>query len=635
MKRSKALRALLIAFALTPSSNLRAAILDDNNRFPDFVRPGQTVTVSGPAFDPAKPKVIAKLYPLGSADDKDAREAKHAEVTALKQAAVTLPDNLPPGRYYLKLTYEGSTEQAAGELRVQADAVKVEVDSAYPTTAYKNKNGSFDFEVIGQNFNPDAPEDNQIYISGQGPIINDWSAEEKHCVESRRLPCLLVKSPEKLHVFGYKSDRYQGPLSFYVKVGSAQSAEKRLTLSRVSETGVRILSILVFLVLVGVIYLLIKKGIRDNTIDGERRSHFGAFFIDRQTNSYSLSKFQLFAYFFVFVYGYLYVFFCRWLVQWQFELPDVPGSFSVILAMSTGATLTAAGATALRGSKGAGRVRPSPADFITTGGQVVPERFQFFVWTLVACIGFTVLLFYQDPATIEGFPKIPEGLLLVMGVSASGYVGGKLARAAGPVIRNIALGKDETDSTLQTITIEGENLSSAGDFFVDDKKLDIQPNVQRLLVKPFPQEQKGPDGTFCSKLIITIAKEANLDLTTGDHNFRIMNKDGQFADDRFTADLPNIDSVLEEASSATIGKEITSGNSVTKIKITGSGFRSGATVKWKRAGAKDPDEYASDAVIFVNTKAIQIGLVPGDVGDAILTLVTPDGHSAMTTVKVV
>src|SRR5262249_15843742 len=130
------------------------------------------------------------------------------------------------------------------------------------------------------------------------------------------------------------------------------SAEKKLTLSRMSETGVLILSILIFLVFGFIIYRLVTHGIRDNILDGKRYSPFLAFFLDKQTDSYSLSKFQLFAYFTVFVFGYLYVFLCRWLVQWQSMLPDVPSSFSGILAISAGTTLAAAGATAARGSKG-------------------------------------------------------------------------------------------------------------------------------------------------------------------------------------------------------------------------------------------------------------------------------------------
>jgi hypothetical protein len=130
----------------------------------------------------------------------------------------------------------------------------------------------------------------------------------------------------------------------------------------------------------------------------------------------------------IFVYGCLYVFLCRWLVPWQFALPDVPSNVSALLAIGAGTTVAAAGATSARGSKGAGELTASAADFITIGGQVVPERFQFFAWTIVACFGFIALLVSQDPASIQGFPNFPDGLLYVMGVSAAGYLAGKVTR---------------------------------------------------------------------------------------------------------------------------------------------------------------------------------------------------------------
>lgn len=637
----KILRLVIIAVALTTSADLRAAIVDNANRFPDVVSPGQTVTVAG-TFDPAiKTEVTAKLYPLGSADDKDAKEAKDGKVTTTKQASLTLPDNLPPGRYYLKLTYNGVTEQVPGELRVDATAAKL--DSAYPTTAYRNATGGFDFDVIGQNFNKDVPGDNQIYISGRGPIIKSWTSEEHGC-DSGEPPCLRVESSEKLHVVGYKAESYQGPLTFSVQVGAgARSHEKKLTLSRMSETGVLLWSIGIFLILAYIIYRFVAAGMRDNVIHGKRYSPFWAFFIDKQTNSYSLSKFQFLSFSSVFVFGYLYVFLCRWLVQWQFALPDVPSSFTGILAISAGTTLAAAGATAARGSKGSGPMLPSAADFICSGGQVIPERFQFFVWTLVACLGFLALLVSQDPATIDGFPSFPQGLLYVMGVSAGGYLGGKLARPAGPVIRNIALATGNAGSppgVRTVITIQGENLSKEGDFFIDRKLLPIVPDAREKLLTGTPQDQ-ATDRSFCSELKITIDPAAGLDLRIGDHEFRIMNKDGQFADTQFTADPPAITGVLEQLPltsppSTPEPNKIIAKASETTITVTGSGFREGTLVRWKTADAQEPVELTPAAVKFVNSEKLEITLVPGEIkGTGTLVLVTPNGFSAVATVTVV
>lgn len=631
MKRMKTIRGLLVAVVLASPVVLRAAIVDEASQFPPVVNPGQTLSVAG-TFDTTKPAPAAKLYAIGS---KDAKDAKDQKVISANQLAITLPDNLPTGRYYVKLTYNGATEQLPGELRVEANAVKV--DAANPTTAYRNANGGFNFDIIGQNFNKDVPENNQVYISGRGPIIEDWSTDKQHCDESPKLPCLWVESSEKLHVVGYRAERYQGPLTFSVQVGSTRSApEKKLTLSRMTETGVLILTIGIFLALAYIMYRLVARGMRDNVIDGEHYSPFWSFFLDKQTNSYSLSKFQLFSFFSVFVFGYLYVFLCSWLVQWRFVLPDVPSSFSGILALSAGTTLVAAGATAARGSKGSGLVTPSAADFITSGGQVIPERFQFFVWTLVACFGFVALLVSQDPATLEGFPSFPQGLLYVMGVSAGGYLGGKLTRPAGPVIRNIAL--DKTIPARPVVTIQGENLSKDADFFVDGKKLPIVPD-ETGLVTGTPQDQAS-DRSFCSELKIVIVDPAGVDLTTGDHEFRIMNKDGQFADIRLTANPLTITSVLDPTplpiDSKGYPKVIAKGASEAKVIVKGLGYVAGMTARWTPANAKGPTELPASAVNFdPQSGEITLTLVPGDPGTGTLALLTPNGFSATASVNVV
>ena len=637
MSVSKAMRIvfyvflLIVVFART-SNDLRAASLSDSTHFPDSLSAGQTVTIIG-EFDPTKQRTaIVKLYLVGT----EAALKTFSEDVTDNSITVTLPDDLKPGRYYLMLDYDNlANALVPGEIRVQPNAVQV--DATHPTTAYSNANGGFDFDVIGRNFS-ENPQDDQIYISGKGSIVAPDSrfAQKAECEKSTKKPCLWVESTEKLHVIGYQNERYQGPLLLSVQVGTARSAEKPLVLSRMSETGVLLSSIAIFLALGLLVYRLVAKGLRDNFIDGRRFSPFWSFFIDKETNSYSLSKFQLLAFSSVFVFGYLYVFLCRWLVQWQFVLPDVPSSFSGILAISAGTTVAAAGATALRGSKGAGPVFPSAADFICTGGQVVPERFQFFVWTLVACFGFTALLVSQDPATITGFPQIPQGLLYVMGVSAGGYLGGKLTRSPGPVLRNIAWDKDNN-----VIIVQGENLSSEADFFIDQIKLPIDPRAAQDLVTPTPQEQAS-DRTFCSELKIKINPIAGLDLSTGDHMFRITNKDAQFADIPFTVDPPAIAEVTDAAGNppatppgADPQKMIKSGKGASILNVMGSGFRVGTKARWTPQNATDPIDLSGSSVKFVDSRTLKITLVPGEPGSGILLVLTPNGFSAMTTVTVV
>ncbi len=623
---------LTVLVVTIASANLRAATIAGTNHFPKAVHPGEAVPIVG-TFDPTKKDAVIKLYLLSSG----ALQSTLSGTVSANEISFKLPDKLAPDRYYVALDYDDlQNKPVPGELRVEDT---VQLDAAHPTTAYRNPKGSFDFAVIGQNFSQD-PKYDQIYVAGQGPIIKSQLVDENQCSQTTNLPCLWVESPERLHVVGYKAEHYQGPLSFSVVVGSVGSAEKPLVLSRMSEAGVVFCSVAIFLALAYIIYRLVARGMRDNIIDGQHYSPFWSFFIDKQTNTYSLSKFQLLAFSTVFVFGYLYVFLCSWLVQWHFVLPDVPANFSAILGMSAGTTVAAAGATSARGSKGSGPLLPSAADFISTGGQVVPERFQFFVWTLVACFGFVALLISQDPATIHGFPEFPQGLLYVMGVSAGGYLGGKLTRAAGPVIRNIAWDKGNKE-----ITVQGENLSSEGDFFIDGKKLPIVTDANAKLVIPTPQEQAS-DRTFSSELKIKIADAAILDLLgTGEHVFRIVNRDAQFADIRFTADPPAITTVVMADATkkpttlpagADVNKLVVSGRSAIVVEVTGSGFRVGTTARWTPVNAKEPIDLPASAVEFVDSQTLKITLVPGDLGTgAILMLLTPNGFSAAVTVTVV
>jgi len=605
-----------------------AAALDWKSHFPEVVTPGSILTVQG-SFDKSKTTTLT-LHSLTNGNPQPPLTGKISDDASTFSA--TLPDGTPPGRYYATLDNGGDLkdQQITGELRVQVDAVKL--DATHPTTAYRNaETGLFDFEVVGQNFSPDADNDH-IYIAGQGDVIKSRAADATKCADpANRKPCLWVEAPEKLHVVGYEAEPYQGPLRLSVGVGVIRSGERQLVLSRMSAARVVASTILIFGVLGFIIYRLVARGLKDDVIDGKHYSAFWSFFIDPQSNSYSLSKFQLLLFSCTFVFGYLYVFLCRWLVQWQFMLPDVPSNFSAILGMSAGTTVIAAGATAARGSKGSGARYPSAADFISIGGQVVPERFQFFVWTLVACFGFIALLVSQDPATISGFPNIPYGLLYVMGVSATGYLGGKVVRKPGPVIRNIAWAKNtdpNTPNTVGTITIQGENLSADGDFGIDGKKLPIDPAAAGPLVKLTPQDEAA-DKTFCSKLEIKVNLAAGVDLSSGDHDFRIANPDGQFAESRFTADPVTIMTVAVD------GGAVKSGVSALQLTVTGSGFREGSTARWTPPGAQEAVDLPPASVQFSDSKTIKVTLVPGGKGTGTLLLMTPSGFAVTKTVTVV
>jgi hypothetical protein len=603
-----------------------AASIDANNQFPATVSPGLGVTIKG-TFDKTKP-IIATIHLVGAPSPTDTKVPGQVADDG-KSVAVSLPNKLATGRYYLTLKEDDTAELTVpGELRVEPAAVTLE--SAHPTTAYWNsKNNGFNFDLIGENFSTDVNQDD-VEITGQGSIVAHRD-DKAHCenLTADQYPCLWVESARKMHIVGYQPKRYQqwyqGPLSVKVRVGDASSGEKKLVLARMSETQVLIWTVAIFGIICFIIYRLVTSGVDHYVVHGKRYSPLRAFLLDKETNSYSLSKFQFFLFSLVFVFGYLYVLLCRWLVQWQFTLPDVPSNLAGMLAISAGTTIVAVGATSSRGSKGSGPVQPSAADFISVGGLVVPERFQFFVWTLVACLGFIALLISQDPAAITDFPTFPNGLLYVMGVSSGGYLGGKLTRKPGPVIKSIALvkGADETDPV---VIIQGQNLSLDADYFIDGKKLPIVPESPGApkLVDPTPQDQAA-DPKFCSQLKITIKKDAAVDLTKGDHIFRISNPDSQYSEAPFTADPPKITSVTPDA--------VTADDKPVELVIAGEGFRPGMTAKWTAVN-KDPVDLNLSAVVYVDDTKVKVTLIPGEAGTGVLMLTTPKGVAVTCNVTV-
>ena len=68
------------------------------------------------------------------------------------------------------------------------------------------------------------------------------------------------------------------------------------------------------------------------------------------------------------VFGFVYLYLCRTYVQWNFTFPPIPDGLPTLLGVSAGTTVAAMGITVNHGSKGAGPVHPSMADFISTGG---------------------------------------------------------------------------------------------------------------------------------------------------------------------------------------------------------------------------------------------------------------------------
>jgi hypothetical protein len=289
----------------------------------------------------------------------------------------------------------------------------------------------------------------------------------------------------------------------------------------------------VVLVLGGLMYWILRKRLKEfapHHIGDHRCNPLELFVLDQETDTYSLSKLQFYVWTGVSVFGYVYLTVARSLVQWQFDLADVPANLPGIIFISATTSVVATGVTAAKGPKGAGEVHPSLADLITSGGVVAPERFQFLVWTLLGAGSFVAMILLRDPGEIVELPTIPQGFLALMGVSSAGYVGGKLTRTPGPIIDEII----PTEGTL-TLEIRGRNLSQDATFRIGTKAGDVVITRDRLSDKDSepkvkivtPEDAAEPKGfAKCLRIIIV---DPDPKWTAEKTTLTLINPDGQKA----------------------------------------------------------------------------------------------------------
>lgn len=287
-------------------------------------------------------------------------------------------------------------------------------------------------------------------------------------------------------------------------------------------------AVLVSAALLGLILLIAFYGGGTEKIKsatGRSARYVRAFLLDPETDTYSLSKLQFYAWSTAALIGYCYLTLSRALAQGKLDIMDIPENLPGIIAISAGTTIVSMGIASARGPKGAGPIHPSFSDLISTGGIVSPERFQFLLWTFVAIGTFLFTVWNSDPALISDLPKIPPRLLWISGVSAAGYLGGKMARAPGPIIDQIVA----TVGSLQ-LSIMGRNLSGEATVELAGTSvaefLDLTRHPDR---RPTAVPAKEDDGTLSNTLEIYLIAappewvgKTTLDVT-------VQNPDGQKA----------------------------------------------------------------------------------------------------------
>lgn len=193
--------------------------------------------------------------------------------------------------------------------------------------------------------------------------------------------------------------------------------------------------------------LLLLRTLRRRYTISDRHYRLRLLFLDPETDTYSLSKLQFYLWTVAALFSYAYLFISRVMVQYA-SWPDVPGTLPGIIAVAAGTSIASQLVTSSKGSKGSGAERPHITDFITSGGVVAPDRLQMLLWTLFGVSAFLIVVLEQHPGRITDLPSVPEGLLYLMGLSSAGYLGGKMARKAGPVINEMSITPTDPDEAI-------------------------------------------------------------------------------------------------------------------------------------------------------------------------------------------
>lgn len=260
------------------------------------------------------------------------------------------------------------------------------IESVCPQCVYPDSNNTYAFKIAGRDLG-----DSPTILLNDCAIDVTWLPEVKSDQFDR--PYGTIKDGKEATLWGIHRDKYHGLVKVIVETDNGPSNAKNINLSYVPAEWLKWIATGVTLLVFG-IPILILSLTRNQAykVDGIPVTFLGALLLDPQTDTYSLSKFQFYVWTVAGVFGYIFLTVARSLVQGVFEFAPVPQNLPGIIIVSGATTAVAASIISAKGPKGAGQIQPSISDFITTGGVIVAERFQFLIWTLLGAAGFVFLI---------------------------------------------------------------------------------------------------------------------------------------------------------------------------------------------------------------------------------------------------
>lgn len=167
-------------------------------------------------------------------------------------------------------------------------------------------------------------------------------------------------------------------------------------------------------------------------------------------------------------------------------LPDIP--FNLLLLMGLSATTTATSKGLAVSYVAQGRISSEDNSRATLGRDGRPDltKVQMIMWTLVTAVIYLwqVRRFISTEGYLEAevaLPDVDGALLVLMGVSQGGYVGGKLvAKSAGPVIETALPDALEAGEDLSILGLSFGDSQGTGDLVILTGPGEKQQAVQQV-----------------------------------------------------------------------------------------------------------------------------------------------------------
>lgn len=552
--------AIIFAAVLSCASVAHAAAAEPTIEplpFAEAIR-GQEIAVSGdnlPTAPNAISVVVGQSRATASAPDATKFTFRVPPDAPLGQQVVTAEITSDNQKRALPLTAKISGEvqrfikihnNQPGALTLEAVAPLV----SYPVTGSDKAPDHFEFRVLGTGFSRRGP-DNHLEIEKQGEIRVRWDQQPDATEELDRKQFDargFVLSDRELQIRDLMIGDHHQPMKIRVRVGDDITPPVPITLSTVGRATPFWISLGVVIVLLAVVAWITAPAARkalangDGTVPDTRVGFFGRFLLDRETATYSLSRFQFYIWTFVGIFGYCFLTVSRSLVQGHFELADIPAGLPGIIGVAAGTSVLANGITTAHGTKGAGEFHPAWSDLIVSGGVVAPERFQFLVWTIIGALSFLFDIVASDPGDLQALPAIPQGFLALMGISSAGYLGGKLARQPGPVIDSVIA--EEGSLKLE---VRGRNLARNATYrigdheltysFKDDKPQEGADRVAKEAVVTILTKEDDANAAAFAKAVLIVIDNPKDEWLKPDQKLTVINADGQRAVWDFTAKL--------------------------------------------------------------------------------------------------